>query len=358
MLALVRIVLAALALSCAGVSAAPPQFAPVVAGTPLAFPRDFGAHPDFRSEWWYVTGWLNTPDGKPLGFQVTFFRAATGHDRADPSRFAPTQLVIAHAALSDPTLGHLLHGQKIARAGLGLAYAKTGDTDVRLDDWTFKRMADGSYRTQVVTRDFRFALTLVPTQTPMLQGDRGFSRKGPQAAEASYYYSQPQLRVNGSITRDGKPVQISGSAWLDHEWSTSMLDPVASGWDWLGANLDDGSALMAFRIRDRNGTTLWAHAALRNAAGHTTQYGPQQVRFLPQRRWRSPRTGADYPVAMRVETGADSWLLTPLLDDQELDARQSSGAVYWEGAVTVGRDGKPAGHGYLELTGYAGALRF
>jgi predicted secreted hydrolase len=165
------------------------------------------------------------------------------------------------------------------------------------------------------------------------------------------------LRVTGSVTRGGKPLAVTGDAWLDHEWSTSVLDADAAGWDWLGADLDDGSALMAFRIRDKSGAKLWAHAALRDKDGHVTQYGPQQIRFIPLRTWRSPRTGAAYPVATRIEIGPTAWQLTPLQDDQELDSRQSTGAVYWEGAVSVQRDGKPAGHGYLELTGYFKPLK-
>jgi len=337
--------------------AAPPRFSEVVPGKPLSFPQDFGAHPGFRTEWWYVTGWLATPEGKPLGFQLTFFRSATEHDRANPSRFAPTQLVIAHAALSDPAVGKLLHDQKSAREGFGLAYAKTGNTDVKLDDWRFVRGADGRYTATLSARDFALNLTLDPTQPPMPQGEHGYSQKGPKPAQASYYYSEPQLRVTGSVTRGAKPQAVTGDAWLDHEWSTSVLDADAAGWDWLGANLDDGSALMAFRIRDKRGAKLWAHAALRDKNGKVTQYGQQQVRFVPQRTWRSPRTDAVYPVATRVELGPTVWQLTPLQDDQELDSRQSTGAVYWEGAVGVSRDGKPAGHGYLELTGYFKPLK-
>lgn len=337
--------------------AAPPRFSSVTPGKALAFPQDFGAHPGFRTEWWYVTGWLETPDKKPLGFQITFFRSATGHDRTNPSRFAPKQLIIAHAALSDPAVGKLLHDQKSAREGFGLAYAKEGNTDVKLDAWRFVRDAGGSYRASVAAREFTLDFSLTPSQAPLQQGDKGFSRKGPKPEQASYYYSEPHLQVAGTVTRNGKPVAISGSAWLDHEWSTSVLDPDAAGWDWVGANLDDGSALMAFRIRGKNGATLWAHAAMRDAAGHIRQFGPDQVRFMPQRSWRSPRTNASYPVAIRIATGPVEWQLTPLQDDQELDSRQSTGSVYWEGAVTLTRDGKPAGRGYLEMTGYVKPLK-
>lgn len=357
MIALRLLVLAHALLFVPAIQAAALQLAPVLPGKAIAFPQDSGAHPQFRNEWWYATGWLQQPDGKPLGFQLTFFRAATDHDPANPSRFAPKQLIIAHAALSDPALGRLLHDQKSAREGFGLAYAKEGNTDVRLDDWTLVRDADGRYRAVLAARQFTLRLTLAPTQQPMLQGDGGFSRKGAAPEQASYYYSEPHLKVSGSVERDGKPVEVSGSAWLDHEWSTTLLDADAAGWDWVGANLDDGSALMAFRIRGKSGRQLWAHAALRDADGRVTRFDPDQVRFEPVRQWRSPRTNASYPVATVIHAGAQHWQLTPLQDDQELDSRQSTGAVYWEGAVTLTRDGKAAGRGYLEMTGYVKPLK-
>lgn len=337
--------------------AAPPPLSPVVPGHPLRFPQDFGAHPDFRTEWWYATGWLDTPDGKQLGFQVTFFRSATDHDRANPSRFAPHQIIIAHAALADPGQGRLIHDEKSARAGFGMAYAREGNTDVRLGDWQFVREEDGRYRARVPARDFALDLTLTPTQPLMLQGEGGYSRKGPLPEQASYYYSEPHLRVTGSMTREGKPVTAEGVAWLDHEWSTTVLDPRAAGWDWVGINLDDGSALMAFRIRGKDGQPLWSHAALRRRDGSVTHYGPQQVSFAPRRHWRSPRTDAVYPVAVSIVAGDQRWDIEPMMDDQELDSRASTGAVYWEGAVTVLRDGKLAGRGYLEMTGYVSPMK-
>ncbi|SNS30794.1 Predicted secreted hydrolase [Noviherbaspirillum humi] len=337
--------------------AAPPRLSAVTPGKTLAFPRDFGAHPDYRTEWWYVTGWLQTPDGKPIGFQVTFFRSATDHDPANPSRLAPKQLIIAHAALSDPAAGRLLHDQRSARAGFDLAYAKEGTTDVALNGWRFFREADGRYRAQLRAREFEFDLAMAPTQPLLLQGEQAYSRKGPRPEQASYYYSEPQLKVGGSIVRNGQPLTVTGSAWLDHEWSTSVLDADAAGWDWIGANLDDGSALMAFQIRSRDGARRWAHATLRSPDGKLRQFGPDEVAFEPVRRWQSPRTGASYPVAQRLVTGDIAWELQPLQDDQELDSRQSTGAIYWEGATTLLRGGQRAGRGYLEMTGYAKPMK-
>jgi predicted secreted hydrolase len=343
------------------VLAAGPGFAVVTPDHPPEFPRDTGAHPAFRTEWWYATGWLDTPDGKPLGFQITFFRSATGHDAADPSAFAPSQLIIAHAALSDPSVGRLAHDQKIARQGFGLADAKVGNTEVKLDAWRLVRAPDGHYTVSVTADGFALRLSLTPTQPPMVQGDKGYSQKGPLPAQASYYYSEPQLRVSGTVARTPAgssdthaliSTPVTGSAWLDHEWSSTVLSADAVGWDWLGANLFDGSALMAFKVRGQSGKAVWAHAALRDPHGNVTAFDPGQVDFVPLRTWRSVRTGTTYPVSETLKAGALAWRLTPLMDDQELDSRQSTGAVYWEGAVTLDRAGKAVGRGYLELTGY------
>lgn len=341
----------------AQVKAETPRFAQVSPQTVLSFPRDFGAHPDFRTEWWYATGWLQTTDGKQLGFQVTFFRSATEHERTNPSKFAPKQLIVAHAALSDPAIGKLQHDQRVARAGFGLAQTSETTTDIKLGTWSMLREADGRYRVTLPARDFSFDLILTPTQPILLQGAKGYSRKGPKPEQASHYYSEPQLQVSGAITRNGKAMKVNGSAWLDHEWSSTVLDPKAVGWDWVGANLDDGRALMAFRIRGADGASLWQHATLREKDGRLTQFNGDAIRFTPVRFWRSPRTQAKYPVEVTLEIAQQRWQLRPLQDDQELDSRQSTGAVYWEGAVTLERDGRRDGRGYLEMTGYVKPLK-
>ncbi|MCE3262083.1 MAG: hydrolase [Pseudoduganella sp.] len=356
-----RALLAALLCLCALLPAAPLRaaaFTPVTPGTALQFPRDFGSHPGFKTEWWYATGWLSAPDGRQLGYQVTFFRSGTGHGRDNPSKFAPQDIILAHAALSDPAHGKLQHDQRTARAGFGLAGAATADTDVRLDSWRMRRAADGTYHIDIDAAEFTLALQLAPTQQLLLQGDAGYSRKGPRPQQASYYYSKPHLRTSGTLARRGAaPQPVTGVTWLDHEWSSEVLDPAAAGWDWVGINLSDGGALMAFQIRDRQGGKLWAHATWRDASGKITHYSQDQVSFTPQVRWRSPRTQAVYPVATLIATGREQWLVSPLQQDQELDSRRSTGAVYWEGAVTVSRAGQPAGHGYLEMTGYVRPIK-
>jgi predicted secreted hydrolase len=343
--------------TAAQANAEPLRFAPVNPGTKLSFPRDFGSHPDFRTEWWYATGWLQTAEGKRLGFQVTFFRSATEHERHNPSQFAPKQLIVAHAALSDPAVGKLQHDQRVARAGFGLAQTSESTTDIKLGKWSMRRDANGMYRVTLPARDFSFDLTLSPTQPVLQQGVNGYSRKGPKPEQASHYYSEPHLQVSGTLTRNGKPILVSGTAWLDHEWSSTVLDTKAVGWDWVGVNLDDGRALMAFRIRAADGSSLWQHASLREKDGRLQQFNGDAIRFTPVRSWRSPRTQASYPVELTLEIDQQRWQIRPLQDDQELDSRQSTGAVYWEGAVTLERDGRRAGRGYLEMTGYVKPLK-
>jgi len=343
----------------AAVAVAAPAATPypvVRPGIVLRFPADHGAHPAFRTEWWYVTGWLRTDAGENLGFQVTFFRTRPPVGDANPSRFAARQVLFAHAALSDPTTGRLLHGERAARQGFGLAAARTGDADIAIRDWRLRRAPDGHWATRIEAKDFALALDFRPTQPPLPQGLGGYSRKGPRPEQASYYYSVPHLRVAGRVRRGDRIVAVTGEAWLDREWSSDYLAPEAQGWDWTGLNFDDGSALMAFRIRRKGGGTLWAGGALRGSDGITTALGPRDVAFRPLSAWRSSATGAVYPVSQEVSVRVNGriarWRLTPMFAAQELDARRGGLPVYWEGAVRI-----RGGRGYLELTGYDRALR-
>src|SRR5690242_8950042 len=186
-------------------------FPDVVSGHPLEFPRDFGSHPAFRNEWWYVTGWLSESGGAHLGFQITFFRNRPGVADDNPSRFAPRQLLFAHAALADPRFGRLRHDQRAAREGFELATAREGDADVWIGDWSFKR-SDGSYRTRIAGRDFGFDFGFAPTQSVLLEGEAGVSHKGPIAKQASYYYSEPHLAVKGRLSVSASDTAVTGVA--------------------------------------------------------------------------------------------------------------------------------------------------
>ncbi|MHB1375465.1 MAG: lipocalin-like domain-containing protein [Thauera sp.] len=349
-------------------------YPPVVDGRVLEFPRDFGAHPDYRTEWWYITGWLRDAKGTERGFQLTFFRVRTLIGEDNPSRFAPRQLVLAHAAVADPASGRLRHAERSGRAHPGLVDAGKGRTEVHVDGWFLRGgdTPDAPYRSRIEAEDFGFELDFVPDRPPVLNGKAGFSQKAPDPLNASYYYSRPQLQVSGSLRVGDETMAVSGHAWLDHEWSSEILPEGARGWDWIGINLDNGGGLMGFQMRDGEGRAIWAAGTLSDAQGRATVFGPQDLRFTPLRHWRSPRTGIEYPVEWLLEL-ADGrrFRIQPLMDDQELDSRASTGAIYWEGAVRLlevddaaapASDGVPAageeaGRGYLEMTGYAERLR-
>jgi len=331
---------------------------------PLQFPRDHGSHPDLRTEWWYLTGQAMAPFGgqpRRFGFQVTFFRSRVDATQRMRSALAAKQLIFAHAAVTDVQGGRLWHDQRIARASdtaeLGQASASTADTDIRLRDWSLQR--EGSqYAARVDSAEFAIDVQCRATQPLLLQGEQGLSRKGPEAAQASYYYSQPQLAVRGHLRLGSQRFPVTGRAWLDHEWSEALLHPQAVGWDWIGMNLLDGGALTAFRLRTADGRALWDGGSYRRAGGPATTFPRGTVRFEPLRHWISPLSQARYPVAWRVHTPAGDFTLRAVLDAQELDSRASTGAIYWEGlSELLDTQGRLIGRGYLEMTGYARPLR-
>ena len=344
-------------------------------GRALAFPRDHGAHPGARIEWWYATGWLQGEGGGLFGFQLTFFRSRTGLGEARPGRFVPRQLLFAHAAVTDVAGRRHRHAQRLLRwsgdESLPEARARRADTDVALGRWALQRgastapAADGQasavpYQALLAAPEAGFALRLQlqPSQPLLLQGQAGYSRKGPLPGQASHYYSQPQLAVQAGLSLGGATQSLSGRGWLDHEWSDELLAPGATGWDWIGINLADGGALTAFVLRRADGRPLWAGGSHRPAGGPLRNFEPAEVLFEALREWRSPETGARYPVAWRISTPAGRFELNALLDAQELDSRLSTGTVYWEGlAELLAPGGMRLGLGYLEMTGRLQALK-
>jgi predicted secreted hydrolase len=325
----------------------------------LQFVRDLGSHPDFSIEWWYLTGRLLSGQ-REFGFQLTFFRSRVPTTQGMTSAFAAKQLIFAHAAVTDVSGKKLWHDQRIARAGFGIAQASETDTAVTLRDWRLGH--DGAqYRASATGNGFQFDLTLRETQPLLLQGERGLSRKGPDEQQASFYYSLPQLLVTGSLSLQGGPLPVQGTAWLDHEWSQALLHPQALGWDWIGMNLLDGSALTAFQLRDKSGRALWDGGSFRHPSMAAVPYvfSHGEVTFKAVRNWTSPLTQASYPVEWIVRTPADFYTVKAVIDNQELDSRASTGAIYWEGLSELfDSNAKLVGRGYLEMTGYAGALRF
>jgi predicted secreted hydrolase len=371
-----KLLLQGLALSCAGAATATPAWGAqpsrpdvrrLLQPRPLVFPADHGSHNEARTEWWYLTGWLQDEAQRLYGFQVTFFRSRVDPAQGLKSRLAARQLLFAHAALTDVVGRAHWHDQALARwNGEPAAWpeppasAALDDTDVRLRGWRLQRQArDGAYRTEIRTRDFALTLDATPTQALLLQGERGWSRKGPRPEQASHYYSQPQLRVSGQVQLGQRRLPVQGRAWLDHEWSEELLHPDAVGWDWIGMNLDDGASLTAFRLRRADGSALWAGGSWRPARGGAARiFQSGEVGFEPLRHWTSPGTGIRYPLEWRITTPVGRFLVAALLDAQELDSRRSTGAIYWEGLSELKSTdgGQRLGLGYLELTGYGARL--
>jgi predicted secreted hydrolase len=355
-------------LAAAGLAGLGARAAAAVAPRALVFPRDHGAHPDTRIEWWYATGWLqaaDAPGSEPaFGFQLTFFRSQTGLAAGIASRFAARQLLFAHAALTDLAGRRLVHAERIARWNgderAPRAAASTADTRVHIGGWRLERDGD-TYRAALADEaaGFDYRLTLAAAQPLLLQGDAGFSRKGPDIAQASHYVSHPQLSVGGELRHQGKARDVRGAAWLDHEWSESLLPAGAVGWDWVGINLADGSALTAFRLRRADGDAVWAGGSHRPRGGAVRVFGADEVRFEPLAHWTSAATRARYPVRWHVFTPAGTFEVRALLDAQELDGRASTGSVYWEGLAELQPTGGGSrlGLGYLEMTGYASPLQ-
>jgi predicted secreted hydrolase len=354
----------------AGVAADPD---PIRRGRALRFPRDHGAHLGARTEWWYATGWLSAgaatsgasnaaaPAEPTHGFQVTFFRSRTGLAADNPSRFAARQLLFAHAAVTVLADGRHLHDQRIARwsgaPDAPLGAAATDDGFVRLGPWRMHRQGE-AWQALLPAEGFALELKLARSQPLLLQGDAGFSRKGPDEVQASHYYSEPQLAATGSLQLGHSRLQASGRAWLDHEWSEEILHPEAVGWDWIGINLLDGGALTVFVLRRADGSPLWAGGSHRSVGGSARAFAPGDVQMLPGRLWRSPATDARYPVIWQIRTPAGRHTVRALLDAQELDSRDSTGTVYWEGlSELLDEAGRRVGLGYLEMTGYAQRLR-
>jgi predicted secreted hydrolase len=265
----------------------------------------------------------------------------------------------------------LHHDQRIARwsgaapgqNGTDTASASTQDTGVVLRDWSLLREG-ADLAAQVHAEGFAMDLRFASTQPVLLQGDAGLSRKGPDPQQTSFYYSLPQLQVSGTLTLQGKTLKLEqgSTAWMDHEWSEEVLPANAEGWDWIGINLFDGSALTAFQLRDKGGQAVWDGGSYRSVAaggsGVRYAFSRGEVLFRPLRHWVSALSKARYPVEWIVRTPADYYTVKAVLDNQELDSRNSTGAIYWEGLCEVwDSNSKLVGRGYLEMTGYAAALK-
>ncbi|HJS88818.1 MAG TPA: lipocalin-like domain-containing protein [Steroidobacteraceae bacterium] len=369
---------AAMALAGHGARAQPPSYAQALAPEPLAFPRDAGPHPDFRQEWWYLTGNLDSTGGERFGFELTFFRfalaptapaAATRSFRsaATGSRWRTRQIYLGHFAVTDVARQRFRFAVKLSRGALGLAGARADPFTVWLGNWrmgtapaegaaSMKPGAkDGPWRLQASEPGYVLSLTARPLLAPVPNGDQGLSRKSAEPGDATYYYSIPRIFVQGTLVRDGRPLQVRGLAWLDREWGSGSLGPQETGWDWFGLQLEDGSSLMFYALRDRGGTEDPCSAGTWvDADGRARPLARSSVRIEVLGHW-TDRSGSSYPSRWRLRAPALGLDLTvnPVLADQEL----VTSPRYWEGAVDISgtRAGRPVGgRGYVELVGYAG----
>lgn len=356
-LLLIYLVVTAIAVSYAGGDS---PFEQAVPGRSFDFPADHGKHPQFQTEWWYFTGNLASDSERQWGFQLTFFRRRLGTGAAAESTWTVQDLYPAHFALTDVKNGRFFHTDIISREGPGLAHAAEDRLDVKVKDWSAQQQGD---RIRIVARKDGFALDLtLETKKPIvLHGDRGYSRKGDNETQASYYYSLTRLQANGTIEFDATPYSVTGLAWMDHEFGSSLLSEGQAGWDWFSLQLDDGAELMAFHLRRRDGDFEQPFGSLVHPDGIVVPLSGSDVIIRPVATWTSPRSKAVYPAGWTVEIPRERIFLrvSPVVADQEINAEKSTGITYWEGAVAVegSKDGKSVtGRGYVELTGYAHSM--
>jgi len=352
-----------LAQRSAGSEDAPAGFAQALAPWSFAFPRDHGPHPQFRQEWWYVSGNLDAGSGERLGFELTFFRFALQPESGlapEPaaSAWRARQIYLAHFAITDVSAGRFRFAQKLSRAALGLAGAQTLPLRVWIDDWSLEAATAGApaqeWSLRAAQPGYVLELTLQAAAPPVLNGDAGLSRKSGEPSAATYYYSMPRLAARGQLIREGHPLRLQGLAWLDREWGSGGLGAQQVGWDWFALQLNDGSALMFYALRDRDDSRDQHSAGTWvEAAGGSRPLSNEEVRIEVTDHWSNAQ-GTRYPALWRIRVPALALEVSvrPVLADQELRTTPD----YWEGAVDVSgtRAGRNiAGRGYVELVGYA-----
>lgn len=325
---------------------------------PFAFPADHGPHPDYRSEWWYLTGNLFTPEGRRFGFQFTVFRFALApQPRGGQSAWATRQAYMAHFTLTDLASGRFHAFERFSRGGAGLAGAQADPFRVWLEDWALAGRGDPwPWQLRAAAEQVGLALRLAPAQPPVLQGQEGLSRKGPERGNASYYYSYPRLQATGEVRLVGERLPVKGSVWLDREWSTSALSPELAGWDWFALQFEDGGELMIYQLRgEQGGSSPFSAGTYVPPQGPPRRLTAREFELEALESWTSPNTGVSYPARwrLRIPDLAADLEVRAALADQELDLA----VRYWEGAVDVSGklQGRQAeGVGYMELTGYGG----
>jgi predicted secreted hydrolase len=337
-------------------------FRMAVPGYEYVFPRDHGAHPEYRTEWWYYTGHLRTESGRRYGFEVTFFRVGVEAGQGSGAPASPWDLraiMPAHFAVTDVQAKDFRYYEKLNRASVFTAEAAQGKLDVFNEGWSATTNADGSWR--LVARQGKDSLDVVlrARKAPAVHGENGVSVKAPVAGYASHYYSMTRLEASGTINGQ----RATGQAWMDHEFGSAVLRENQRGWDWFSIQLDNEAELMLYVIRRNDGTPdVTSSGSLITDDGRVIHLRRDQMRITPLARWKSPKSGATYPMGWRVELPTFNVALTmqPLMRHQELITLGSTNITYWEGACDVSGTfgGTPVrGEGYVEMTGYDKAFR-
>ncbi len=339
------------------------SFRQAAPGYHFRFPQDHGTHDEFRTEWWYYTGHLSTKDGRPFGFQLTFFRRGIQAEavKSNPSRWAIRHLYLAHFALTDIRDGRFRYAEKVSRAGLGKAGAEAGHLRVWIDRWVTEATAAASDAHHLRAEADGFALDLIlkPEKPPVIHGTQGISRKGAKPGQASHYYSLTRLAAEGEVEVDGVRYPVSGSGWMDHEFGSGDLGEDQVGWDWYSLQLRGGQEVMLYVLRRRDGTPDPASSGtLVDADGRSQHLEARDFQVTALDHWTSSASGARYPSRWRIAVPRLGLVvdLTPRLAHQELLTQRSTQITYWEGAVDVTgthQGASVAGQGYVELTGYA-----
>ena len=355
--------LAALAAAAAAATllAQTPVWKDAAPGRAIVLPADHASHPDYRIEWWYYTGNLDAPDGGRFGYQLTFFRVGVDPAPTNASRWAVRDVFMTHLALTDVGGRRFRFVDRLNRAGPGWAGAATDAYRVWNEQWRAALEPGGVHRLAAATKDFGIDLRLDENRPAVLHGDRGYSRKGTSPGNASYYYSLTRMPTRGTITIDGRIVDVAGESWMDHEFGTTFLEADQVGWDWFSLQLDDGRELMIYRLRRPDGSAdARSSGTLVEPDGSYKHISIDSGFVLaPGRTWTSSASGGRYPVEwhLRLPREAIDLDVVAAIDDQELRMGLSTGVTYWEGAIDVRGTvkGRPArGRGYLEMTGYAG----
>lgn len=324
------------------------------------FPRDHGAHEDFRTEWWYYTGHLETAEGRRFGFELTFFRRGIAPDQVHtrPSRWSVDQLYLAHVAITDVSEGQFHFRDRVSRSGLGKAGADSTQLHVWLDQWRAEASESDRQTLDAQANGMALSLTLSPLKPLVIHGEQGISKKGAAAGQASHYYSFTRLKTSGTLTLGAKTYHVTGTSWMDHEFGSADLSADLVGWDWFSIQLADNRELMIYRLRRADGSSDPASSGtLVFPDGRTQHLSASDIQLTPLDTWTSPASKATYPYRWQISIPSLglSLNLTPLLADQELRTSRSTQVTYWEGAVAVeGTERSQAvkGQGYVELTGY------